>query len=62
MLAPAFSSNIHPVAVIKTIASQHKGVKELLEEIITHQQMLQSSVKKTGYLLKELITLFSIVA
>ncbi|MBM3415890.1 MAG: methylmalonyl Co-A mutase-associated GTPase MeaB [Bacteroidetes bacterium] len=36
MLAPAFSKHYHEVPVIKTIASQREGVRELLD-IILHQ-------------------------
>ncbi|MEJ7736198.1 MAG: methylmalonyl Co-A mutase-associated GTPase MeaB [Chitinophagaceae bacterium] len=46
MLAPAFKSHTQPVPVIKTIASQHIGVEELLDNILIHQQTFQSSDKK----------------
>lgn len=36
MLAPAFSKHYHEVPVVKTIASQKEGIKELLD-IILHQ-------------------------
>ena len=45
MLAPAFHKQ-NEIAVIKTIASQKKGINTLLEKIIEHQQHLQTSDKK----------------
>ena len=45
MLAPAFHKQ-NEIAVIKTIASQKKGISTLLEKIIEHQQQLQTSDKK----------------
>lgn len=41
MLAPAFHNHADPVPVIKTIASQKKGVEELAErinEVILHKK------------------------
>jgi LAO/AO transport system kinase len=38
MLAPAFHSHQHEVAIVKTIASQQKGIDELFQKIIEHQQ------------------------
>lgn len=45
MLAPAYSRQHHEVPVIKTIASQKTGIKELAEEII-RQNSHQSREKK----------------
>ena len=46
MLAPAFHRSANEVAIVKTIASQKEGVKELFEKIQAHQQQLQSSDRK----------------
>lgn len=46
MLAPAFMHNQHEIAVVKTIASQKDGIKELLEKIIQHQQLIQTTDRK----------------
>ena len=46
MLAPAFNRSITEVPIIKTIASQKEGIKELFEKIETHNQLIQSSDKK----------------
>ncbi len=46
MLAPAFHYKQNEVAIVKTIAAQKEGTKELLEKIIANQQLIQSSDKK----------------
>ena len=46
MLAPAFNRSITEVPIIKTIASQKDGIKELFEKIEVHNQLIQSSDKK----------------
>ena len=46
MLAPAFNRSITEVPIIKTIASQKEGIKELFEKIEVHNQLIQSSDKK----------------
>ncbi len=46
MLAPAFHRSTHEIAIVKTIASQKEGIKELFEKITAHQQLVQSSDKK----------------
>jgi LAO/AO transport system kinase len=46
MLAPAFSRNTNEIAIVKTIASQKEGVKELFEKIALHQTQVNSSDKK----------------
>lgn len=46
MLAPAFHRTIHEIAIVKTVASQKEGVRELFEKIQAHQQLVQSSDKK----------------
>ena len=38
MLAPAFHSHKYELAIIKTIASQQKGIDELFQKIIEHHQ------------------------
>ncbi len=38
MLAPAFYSHKYELAIIKTIASQQKGIDELFQKIIEHHQ------------------------
>jgi LAO/AO transport system kinase len=52
MLAPAFHHKQNEIAIIKTIASQKEGIKELFEKILQHQQLNISSDKKY-YLLTE---------
>ena len=52
MLAPTFSTHYNEVPVVKTIASQHKGVKELLD-IILHQLQKSHLSDKTFWLLAE---------
>jgi LAO/AO transport system kinase len=46
MLAPAFHRSTNEIAIVKTIASQKEGIKELFEKITAHQQLVQSSDKK----------------
>jgi LAO/AO transport system kinase len=46
MLAPAFHRTVNEIAIVKTVASQKEGIKELFEKIILHQQLVQSSDKK----------------
>jgi LAO/AO transport system kinase len=46
MLAPAFHHKHNEIAVVKTIASQKQGTKELLEKIMQHQLIVQSSDRK----------------
>jgi LAO/AO transport system kinase len=46
MLAPAFSRNTNEIAIIKTIASQKEGVKELFEKIEAPPNSGNSSDKK----------------
>lgn len=52
MLAPAFSKHYHEVPVVKTIASEKEGVKELAE-IITHQLQKSHLNDRTFWLLAE---------
>ncbi len=52
MLAPAFSNHYHEVPVVKTVASQKEGIKELLE-IILHQLQKAHLTDKTFWLLAE---------
>lgn len=46
MMAPAFRSKVHPVPVIKTVASLYKGIDELMEKINIQQHAFQASDKK----------------
>lgn len=46
MLAPAFRSHYHEVPVIKTVATQKEGIKELYEAVIHELQKIHSSEKK----------------
>ncbi len=52
MLAPAFSKHYNEVPVVKTVASQKEGVKELLD-IIAHQLQKSHITDKTFWLLAE---------
>jgi len=52
MLAPAFSNHYHEVPVVKTVASQKEGLKELLD-IILHQLQKSHLTDKTFWLLAE---------
>ena len=52
MLAPAFSTHYNEVPVLKTIASQQEGIKELLETIL-HQLQKSHLSDKTFWLLAE---------
>lgn len=46
MLAPAFSRHYHEVPVVKTVATQKEGMKELLDTIYHQLKHLHSSDKK----------------
>lgn len=46
MLAPAFQHTQHEIAIVKTIASQKEGIQTLLEKIIQHQQLIQTTDRK----------------
>jgi LAO/AO transport system kinase len=52
MLAPSFHTKKHEIAIVKTIASEKKGIAELYEKIITHQQ-LKTGDERKNYLLAE---------
>ena len=52
MLAPAFSKHYNEVPVVKTIASQKEGIKELIE-IIGHQLQKAHLTDNTFWLLAE---------
>jgi LAO/AO transport system kinase len=45
MLAPAFNRSSNEVPIVKTIATQKEGVKELFEKILTHQQLTGTAHK-----------------
>jgi LAO/AO transport system kinase len=46
MLAPAFHSHQHEVAIVKTIASQQKGIDELFQKIIEYQEQNATNDKR----------------
>ncbi|HVT84783.1 MAG TPA: methylmalonyl Co-A mutase-associated GTPase MeaB [Chitinophagaceae bacterium] len=46
MLAPAFRTHYHEVSVVKTIATQKEGIKELYDIILHELQKIHSSEKK----------------
>ena len=46
MLAPAFNNTSWTIPIIKTIASQKKGINTLVSSIQSHQQLLKNSEKK----------------
>lgn len=52
MMAPAFSKHYHEVPVVKTVASQKEGIKELLD-ILTHELQKSHLTDKTFWLLAE---------
>ena len=52
MLAPAFRTHYNEVPVVKTVASQKEGVKELFE-IISHELQKSHSPEKKYWLLAE---------
>lgn len=52
MLAPTFSKHYNEVPVVKTVASQKEGIKELME-IIHHQLQKAHLTDKTFWLLAE---------
>jgi LAO/AO transport system kinase len=52
MFAPAFTNHKEEVPIIKTVASQKKGIDELLKKIFEHQQLVQQTDRRF-YLLFE---------
>lgn len=46
MLAPAFHRSVNEVAIVKTIASQKEGIRELFEKIQLHNQQLHNTDRK----------------
>lgn len=52
MMAPAFSNHYNEVPVLKTVASQKEGVKELLD-VILHQLQKSHTTDKKFWLLAE---------
>jgi LAO/AO transport system kinase len=46
MLAPAFNNTNWTIPIIKTVASEKKGINELVNSIQQHQQQLNNSDKK----------------
>ena len=50
MLAPAFASHSNEIPIIKTVASQQKGIKELYEAIVKNQDFNLVNEKKSWLL------------
>jgi LAO/AO transport system kinase len=50
MLAPAFASHTNEIPIIKTVASQQNGIKELREAIIQNQELNLVNEKKSWLL------------
>lgn len=50
MLAPAFNRTQNTIAILKTIALQKQGIKELCDAINTHQMQNQTNEKKSWLL------------
>lgn len=46
MLAPAFHRSTAEIAIVKTVASQKEGIKELFKKILAHQQLVQTTDRK----------------
>jgi LAO/AO transport system kinase len=46
MLAPAFSNKQKEIAIIKTVATEKKGIQELMQAILLHQKDSQTTGKK----------------
>lgn len=46
MLMPSYNYPRQEVAIVKTIANTREGVKELLKEILNHQQLVSSAERK----------------
>jgi LAO/AO transport system kinase len=46
MLAPAFHRAATEVAILKTVALQKEGIKELFEKILHHQEQVQATDRK----------------
>lgn len=46
MMAPAFNMANHEIAILKTVASQKKGITELIEKINLHLSYLRTNDKK----------------
>lgn len=50
MLAPAFHKTTNKIPIVKTVATEREGIKELFEEIEQHQQLNLSREKKVWLL------------
>ncbi len=50
MLAPSFTTKQHEIAIVKTIASEQKGIEELLQEIETHSKLSTQNTSKFYFL------------
>lgn len=46
MMAPAFQTAKHEIAIVKTVASQKEGSKELYAALLAHQQVAKQNERK----------------
>lgn len=46
MMAPAFQTAKHEIAIVKTVASQKEGSKELYATLLAHQQVAKQNERK----------------
>ena len=46
LLAPSFRKSVADIPIVKTVASQKEGIKELFEKIEAHNQLLQTNDKQ----------------
>lgn len=46
MMAPAFQTAKHEIAIVKTVASQKQGSKELYAALLAHQQVAKQNERK----------------
>jgi LAO/AO transport system kinase len=49
MLAPVFSNNTNEIFVLKTVASENKGIEELKEKILLHLSSMTSERKNQHF-------------
>jgi LAO/AO transport system kinase len=46
MMAPAFQTAKHEIAIVKTVASKKEGTKELYAALLAHQQLIKQNDRK----------------
>jgi LAO/AO transport system kinase len=46
MMAPAFQTAKHEIAIVKTVASKKEGTKELYADLVPHQQLKKQNDRK----------------